>query len=141
MMASLLTVTLLSGAPPPAPGQDAAKARMVDLGKERYVQYCASCHGMKGKGDGILAEAMRVAMPDLTQISTRRKGQFPEAEVAEIIDGRKYILSHGTSQMPVWGERLGQESHGNRESNREPLIHTRIATLVAYLKSIQEVAK
>ncbi len=35
-------------------------------GRALYVSYCQLCHGIKGKGDGTLAKAMKISPADLT---------------------------------------------------------------------------
>ncbi|NNL64936.1 MAG: cytochrome c [Myxococcales bacterium] len=75
-------------------------------GEELYATYCASCHGVEGRGDGLVAGALRKAPPDLTTIASS-EGWFPDALVQMIIDGR--YTAHGTRVMPVWGSRLSLE--------------------------------
>ena len=38
----------------------------VHSGKEMYLKYCASCHGLTGKGDGPVSRDLKVKVPDLT---------------------------------------------------------------------------
>jgi mono/diheme cytochrome c family protein len=78
-----------------APGADGAKL---------YRTYCASCHGVSGRGDGPMAEYLRVPPTDLTALARRQRGAFDEEGVARAIDGRARIGSHGPSDMPVWGD-------------------------------------
>jgi mono/diheme cytochrome c family protein len=49
-------------------------------GKDLYGSYCASCHGMDGKGGGPASAAMKVSPPDLTSINKRHKGKFPATQ-------------------------------------------------------------
>src|SRR5262249_4481134 len=53
-------------------------------GKEIYRQYCASCHGVDGRGHGPAAVALRHRAPDLTTISRKHGGTFPFQQVKDI---------------------------------------------------------
>jgi len=99
-------------------------------GEKVFQQYCAACHGMEGKGDGPLMHELKPKTPDLTLIAKRNGGTFPYAKILEIIDGRSGIRSHGSGQMPVWGEAFALESD-------EHTAHARVLELVLYLESIQ----
>jgi mono/diheme cytochrome c family protein len=96
--------------------------------------YCGSCHGAGGKGDGPLAQELRVRPPDLTQIAKQNGGTFPADKVRQIIDGRKPLVGHGGGDMPVWGEAFKQAG-GSQE---QATVEVRIDALVDYIKSLQE---
>lgn len=108
---------------------------LADMGSELYVQYCASCHGAEGKGDGPAAGALKKQPADLTRIAARRHGVFPEGEIARFIDGRFAPEAHGTREMPVWGARFGERIPEAGLS--EEVVRGRILVLVEYLRSIQ----
>ena len=72
-------------------------------GEENYMRFCAACHGASGKGDGPVSSAIVQAVPDLTGIAARNKGNFPRDIVSNAIDSRWRIDAHGTKVMPVWG--------------------------------------
>lgn len=76
-------------------------------GKKLYLTHCSSCHGVDGRGQTSLSELIRVETPDLTRITIRQKGWFPEALIQEIIDGRFKI--HGEGTMPIWGRILTRD--------------------------------
>jgi len=103
-------------------------------GRNVYFRYCASCHGDDGKGHGVVADSLKRQPADLTQIATRRGGVFPSAEVQEIIDGRKRVAAHGTSEMPVWGKIFAHEP-----ASMTPAAHaeSQIDMITHYLSSIQ----
>lgn len=111
---------------------------LAELGQPVFERYCVSCHGASARGDGPVAKALRPPPADLTGIARRRDGKFPGGEIARSIDGRFGIPAHGPRAMPVWGERFGADipDAGIGES----VARGRIATLVEYLKSIQEPA-
>jgi mono/diheme cytochrome c family protein len=105
------------------------------LGADLFVQHCAVCHGMTAIGDGPAAAALRTPPADLTRIAERRKGAFPEAEIARFIDGRFDVPAHGTREMPIWGRQLGDWMGPDAEPDE--VARGRILALVAYLQSIQ----
>ena len=73
-------------------------------GAEIYRHYCASCHGVDGRGHGPASVALKHGPPDLTRISQRNGGTFPFRRVKEIIEGNETgPLAHGNREMPVWG--------------------------------------
>lgn len=74
-------------------------------GRALYLDYCASCHGPGGKGDGPAAEGLGKAPADLTGIAARNGGVFPMARVMSTIDGYTR-RSDRTSVMPELGVAL-----------------------------------
>jgi mono/diheme cytochrome c family protein len=111
-----------------AGAQDSEQAA---VGKVTYRVYCQSCHGAGAKGDGKLAEMMKVTPADLTLLSKKNGGAFPADKVAGVIDGREDVLAHGGREMPVWGQNF-LEKTGNEED-----VKTRVRQLVLFLESIQ----
>jgi len=79
----------------------------LENGKVLFEKYCASCHGIDGRGGTELAKLFEIDPPDLTRIATRRGGWFPEVVLKEIVDGR--FAAHGRREMPVWGETLTRD--------------------------------
>jgi len=108
---------------------------LAEMGAGPFAQYCASCHGASGRGDGPVRPALSTAPADLTRIAARRDGEFPRGEIARIIDGRFSIDAHGTREMPVWGDRFGERVAEPGLS--EEVSRGMIAVLVEYLASIQ----
>ena len=102
-------------------------------GPDLFRSYCASCHGVAGKGGGPAAPALKAKVPDLTLLAGNHRGQFPVAYVREVIMGDKIIEAHGSREMPVWGPIFHQiEADVDRGD-------VRLENLVKYLESIQEV--
>ena len=122
---------LLWGAP-----VSAANATAGEAGKMYYRQYCATCHGMTGKGDGPLAAALKAKTPDLTQLAKKNAGKFPYLEVLDTIDGTKAIPSHGSKEMPAWGETF-QADVGDG-AMEQAAVRGRLMLLTDYLRSLQE---
>src|SRR5690348_11097592 len=92
------------GAQSPQIKKTAAAMTSPASGREMYTQYCAACHGKDGKGAGPAAPALKTAPTDLTGLSTRNGGSFPETKVVHVIDGSDTVAAHGSRDMPVWGE-------------------------------------
>ncbi|MFP1632317.1 c-type cytochrome [Zhengella sp. ZM62] len=102
-----------------------------------YLLSCASCHGAEGKGDGPMAQYMKIAPSDLTQISKNNGGDFPFIRVMEVIDGRGEVAGHGSRDMPVWGDRFtaASDQDGFR---RDLAVRLRILELMFFVQSIQQ---
>jgi mono/diheme cytochrome c family protein len=131
LLALLLGAVLL-------PAQDNTKIKKVPVtasaaasGKEMFGAYCASCHGVAGKGNGPAAGALKKQPADLTTLAQKNGGKFPTARVmSSIQDGVQD--SHGSKDMPVWGPVL------SAVSNNSPMMVTqRISNLNAYIESLQ----
>jgi mono/diheme cytochrome c family protein len=71
-------------------------------GRKLYQRYCASCHGLDGKGGGPVAASLKTAIPDLTNIP-KVDGKFPSLRILQSISGELPIAAHGDREMPVWG--------------------------------------
>ena len=112
-----------------------AGADDVAQGRQMYLEYCSSCHGLTGEGDGPVAPALTTPPANLRRLSERFGNPLPEDQVARFIDGRVEIKAHGPRDMPVWGARFFAETHN------ESAVRARIAKLVAYLQSIQTGAR
>jgi mono/diheme cytochrome c family protein len=102
----------------------------LQKGQDSFVLNCAVCHGMDGRGKGPMADALKAAPADLTQIAAKHGGKFPSAMISDVIRNGTAVLAHGTAEMPAWGLYFG--SKGKPEVAR-----SRIADLVLYLESIQ----
>ena len=113
----------------------------MTTGQLEYRDYCASCHGFSGKGDGPVAAALSKAPGDLTLLSKKHGGKFPAQRVYRTIDGRDVIPSHGTREMPVWGQVFRLRQGCLSGSGGPPLtgeeIKARIQPIVEYIKSLQ----
>src|SRR5208337_85064 len=72
-------------------------------GKQMYVNYCAPCHGVDGRGQGPVAPALKTPPTDLTVLSRNNHGKFPDAHIATVLQDGAEISAHGSAEMPVWG--------------------------------------
>ena len=111
-------------------------------GKREYVNSCATCHGMDGKGEGPVPSLLKGYLTDdpsdLTTLAKRNNGQFPWEHVVRVIDGRADVKVHGSRDMPVWGWRYRRGSGGVENPTAELIARGRILNLAEYLKSMQE---
>lgn len=117
--------------------REAASQTSSLSGKDMFQQYCTSCHGQSGKGDGPAASAMKVPPANLTKLAAKYKGVFPDMEVAEALRAGPTPSSnanvHGSETMPIWGQVFRALS-----SSDNAAVELRIHNLVEYLRSIQE---
>ena len=100
-------------------------------GKDLFTQHCAACHGPNATGDGPMADTLKKPPSDLTQLSKKNGGSFPRAEVMRFIDGERPVPSHGSRDMPIWGEVFRRE-----KTNTEARM--RIFSLASYIESLQQ---
>ena len=105
----------------------------ADSAVEMYKTYCASCHGVDGKGHGPAAEALTVPPADLTVLKQKSGGTFPSGRVTRVIEGADNITAHGSTDMPTWGPIF----HSLDPSN-SALTKLRIANLTKYIESMQK---
>ncbi len=101
-----------------------------DRGKALYNQYCASCHGVDGKGGGYVAPALKKAPPDLTRIPFEN-GKFPSLRIHQYIAGEVTVAAHGEKDMPVWGM-IFRRKYDNSRKEMDIFAITR------YIESIQQ---
>lgn len=107
-------------------------------GAALYANHCAVCHGAGLRGDGPMADILRIAPPDLTRIAERYNGVFPRTGIARRIDGRDPILSHG-GDMPIFGAVFSARDAVIQDDEGESiLISPEASALLEYLEAAQE---
>jgi mono/diheme cytochrome c family protein len=116
-------------------GATTARAEEV-AGKKLFVQYCGSCHGPDGRGDGVLSGVLKQKPADLTQIAKKNDGKFPAQTVMRFIDGTTDVRAHGNPDMPVWGEVFKEQMADSPAQQAE--IRTTILEITNYIGTIQE---
>lgn len=78
----------------------------VGSGRNLYQQFCTSCHGVSGRGDGPVGRALNPRPADHT--STARMGQLSDEHVIKVI--REGGASVGKSPMMApWGGILSEQ--------------------------------
>ena len=105
-------------------------------GKQMYLQYCGSCHGKDGKGDGTVSRDLKVRVPDLTRLAKKHKGVYPLDDVMATIDGRRLVRGHGDRNMPVWGEIFPSESDVKKYPELTTLLKAKI--IAEYVATLQK---
>jgi mono/diheme cytochrome c family protein len=101
-------------------------------GKQMYVNYCAPCHGVDGRGNGPAATALKNLPSDLTVLSRNNNGKFPDAHIVAVLQNGTAISAHGSAGMPVWGPILGKMNQTNSQDRM-----LRISNLSHFLESMQ----
>jgi len=105
-------------------------------GAELFRKFCASCHGVDGRGAGPVASSLKSKVADLTQIAGRSGGKFPRDRVRQVIDGQSLEHVHGPRDMPVWGWEF-YYYRGEDEARRKRVAEL-IERLVDYLAGMQQ---
>jgi mono/diheme cytochrome c family protein len=101
-----------------------------------YSTYCAVCHGIDGTGLGPAAPALKTAPPDLTMLSRKNGGAFPEEHIYSILKFGTKAPAHGSAEMPIWGDLMMTLNQSGPDS--DVVVHQRIVNLTNYLKQIQK---
>ena len=100
-------------------------------GKDMFATYCAVCHGTDGKGGGPAVAALKMPPPDLTTLTRRNSGKFPELRVFNTINGDLNVPAHGSKDMPVWGDVF-------RSMEKDTAAQQmRVSNLTKYIESLQ----
>ena len=102
-------------------------------GEEMFVTYCAVCHGKDGKGDGPASAALKKAPANLTTLTARNGGKFPDLKVANVIHGDPDTPAHGSREMPIWGTLFS-----SLNTNAPGTVQLRISNLTTYIKGLQQ---
>lgn len=116
--------------------EDGAMPEAQD-GRALFMTNCAVCHGADGKGDGVMARAMKTPPKNLTLIQLRNGDVFPRAKIMSTIDGyaRSDLAGPG---MPEFGALLDGDlvpyDSGDGKSTPTP---RKLVALAEYLESIQ----
>jgi mono/diheme cytochrome c family protein len=130
---AVLSVVLAYAAP-------AMSADYVSMsGQNLYRRFCASCHGVQGRGDGPVAASLKVEVPDLSRIARRGGDLYPRDRIMRIIDGRFIVGAHGTRTMPIWGEDLSRLEIGNPDAERATQVV--LDKLADYVWQLQKPAR
>lgn len=126
--AGLIVLALSLSSPLPSVGAQSKDKN--ERGRKLFTQYCASCHGVDGKGNGPAAPSLKNKLMDLTMLQ-KRDGKFDQVHIQNIIAGEKEVAGHGSKEMPVWGTYFRVKS-----DNQVSTLN--VYALAGYLKSIQQ---
>lgn len=120
----------------------ASQAQDPMPGEHDFQVHCAMCHGAGGKGDGMVGELFKVPPKDLTQLSRENGGTFPFQRVFQAIDGSARVVAHGIGDpMPIWGDFLNSELHGEiglSPGDAKAIAQARIVALTYYIQTLQQ---
>jgi len=105
-------------------------------GKQMYLQYCSSCHGRTGIGNGPVSRDLKVKVPDLTILAKKNRGIYPLDDVMATIDGRRLVRAHGDREMPVWGEIFRNETTRKKYPELATLVKAKI--IAEYVGTLQK---
>jgi mono/diheme cytochrome c family protein len=129
----ILGACVAEGQDKPAVAKGPTPRTVAASGKQTYMQYCASCHGVDARGAGPAAFILKTPPPDLTTLAKRHDGKFPYEYVSDVLRFGTRILSHGSSDMPIWGPIFG-----SLDNYSEPAVRKRIKDLSDYLAFLQQ---
>jgi len=140
MKAKWIWVSILAVATVWVPGVSYSQDR--ESGQYWYLNYCASCHGRAGKGDGSVAKVLNKTPADLTKLSDANGGTFPSERVVETIIGRREVEAHGTKEIPVWGMPLWGGARempvwGRAVRYAPGIVRARVRAIVNYISTLQ----
>lgn len=145
----ILASALLIGASFVANGQQGASrspkkkeqaAQKTDFGKQLYETKCASCHGLKGRGDGPVKAWLTKSPPDLSALAKANSGILPVEAMYSMIEGTKGPAVHGTRDMPIWGPGFrieAAEHYVDMPYDPEVYVRSRILALIEYINRLQ----
>jgi len=124
----------LSALPQQKPTITRGPAQQTDptSGVEMYLSHCAVCHGPDGKGNGPAAPALKQSPSDLTQLSKKNGGKFPDMRFATVVQGDSVVPAHGSRDMPMWGDIFR-----SLERN-DAIVKLRVHNLAEYVASLQQ---
>ena len=132
LLCSTVVVGIAQDQQPKKIAKAPVKATPADSGEAMYKSYCAACHGPSGKGDGPAASALKTPPPDLTMLSKRNNGQFPDMHVEAVLRSGPGVPAHGSPEMPTWGPLFSAVS-----AHDQGMVQLRIMNMTKYLESMQ----
>ncbi|HEY1241323.1 MAG TPA: c-type cytochrome [Bryobacteraceae bacterium] len=110
----------------------AVQPTLAGDGPAMFKEYCATCHGVEGRGNGPAMNATKKRPADLTQLARKNGGTFPDVHVMNYITGYDVVAAHGTRDMPVWGTLFR-----SLDPDSEGVAKLRVKVLAEYIKTLQ----
>lgn len=104
-------------------------------GGEVFNKLCAVCHGTGGKGDGPAVNALDKGVPDLTVLAASNSSTYPHRDVEHMIYGQSRTISHGTVDMPPWGEQFMYAGPGTFP--RQAFAREQVHALATHIENLQ----
>jgi mono/diheme cytochrome c family protein len=128
-----VVLLVFSCSPPVQEGKERKTPSIQTVnGAQIFRDYCATCHGVDGRGNGPTTSALRYKVPDLTEISKRTGDKFPSVRIRNIIEGTETLTGHGSREMPIWGPIFHQVDVD------QDLGNVRTDNVTRYIESIQQ---
>lgn len=117
-------------------------SQAADIGKHEFETYCALCHGKSGKGDGPFGGIINKKVADLTVLAKNNGGVFPFERAYETISGTAEVASHGTREMPIWGDHYSEKASRDlgpyyQPSDVSSYVRGKILALIGYISTLQ----
>jgi mono/diheme cytochrome c family protein len=112
----------------------------ADLGKREYDASCATCHGLKGTGDGPSITYLTRTPTDLTKLAKANGGVLPVDRLYQSIDGTLTVPGHGTRDMPIWGSHYrvrAAEFYTDMPYDPDAFVRAKILALIDYIARLQ----
>lgn len=104
--------------------------------RQDFAEWCVTCHGESGRGEGPAATGLTRKPADLTHIAARNGGTFPMARVMSTING---YFRPDDAVMPHFGDALAGDmvlfDTGDGIATPAP---ARLVALAEYLRGLQE---
>ncbi len=114
-------------------GQNEPPRQNLNAGAHLYQEFCASCHGNSGAGDGPLAATLAKPATNLAMLTQRNGGTFPRADVLAVVEATRPIPAHAGPAMPNWREVFYRLENGSDRAVRK-----RLDALVAHIETLQQ---
>ncbi|MEM8580283.1 MAG: cytochrome c [Pseudomonadota bacterium] len=112
-------------------------AQDINAGRQVFRDYCVTCHGMEGRGDGPMTQVLTIQPPDITRLTQNNSGVFPTSRVVAQVDGRVPVLGHG-GPMPIFGPVFeGRAGALDSETGAPILTSETMVDVVSYLQTLQ----
>ncbi len=105
-------------------------------GAEFFAENCTACHGAEGRGSDRPANSHVASAPDLTTLSDRNGGGFPQARALTYIYGDPND-NHLTRVMPEFGGAMAEDLVLVEIEGVVTPTPRELAGLLFYLESIQ----
>ena len=123
-----------------APGASADES--LSAASQDFETLCAPCHGINGKGDGPVPKGVTHKPADLTAITAKYGGVFPEDQIFETIAGLDMPDGHGNRDMPIWGDVFVSQNVGDSVKLQDAMrasddASRHIAALIGYIRTMQ----
>lgn len=139
---TIVAASLLATSAASAQKIETPRGGRPDIGKIEYDSKCATCHGLKGEGDGPMALYLTHKVADLRTLARANNGILPVSEMYDVIVADKQLPAHGSREMPVWGreyriEATTKPQDGSAPSDRESFVRSRVLAIIEYIGRLQ----